>query len=321
MISRTDALERHRAAVRARLLQSDHERAGPDSITWKINREMIVVASWGRAILLQLAHPAVAAGVHDHSAFRGSLLASFRRLHSTVGAMLSITFGDAEQMIRAAAGINAIHDRVRSRVGECPAKAYSAHEPDLQRWVHATLVESIPLAYELLVGPLTRRERDLYCSEAAIMEPLLGMPAGWLPRDSAQLDTYMRGMLAGGTIVVTDTSRALARAVLYPPRWYAVWPAFRAMQLLTIGSLPPSIREAYGFEWGERDARALARWTTALRTSLRLLPPLAREWPAARRRDPSASSQDANIMSANDTRHLLIDWDTEDNVRAVKAKS
>ena len=122
------------------------------------------------------------------------------------------------------------------------------------------------------------------------MEPLLGMPAGWLPRDSAQLDTYMRDMLAGGSIVVSDTSRALARAVLYPPQWYPAWPAFRPMQLLTIGSLPPSIRRAYGFEWRSRDARAFARWTMLLRASLRLLPPLAREWPMARRRDLSRFS-------------------------------
>jgi uncharacterized protein (DUF2236 family) len=291
---RHDSLQRHRAAVRARLLQSDHVRAGADSITWKINREAIVVAGWGRAILLQLAHPAVAAGVHHHSAFRGSLLSSVRRLQSTVRAMLSLTFGDTEQMITAAAGINAIHDRVRGRV-QTPLKlrpvsteetdeAYCAHDPDLQRWVHATLLESIPLTYELLVGPLTAAERDRYCAEAAIMEPLLGMPAGWLPRHSAQLDAYMRGMLAGGSLVVTDTSRALARAVLYPPDWYVAWPAFRPMQLLTIGTLPPSIRLAYGFEWRARDVRAFARWTALLRTSVPLLPPLAREWPMARRR-------------------------------------
>jgi uncharacterized protein (DUF2236 family) len=271
-----DPLERHRAAVRTRLLRSDHVRAGPGSITWKVNREVILVAGWGRAILLQLAHPAVAAGVHHHSDFRGSLRSSVRRLHSTVGAMLSLTFGSTEQVITTAARINAIHDRVRG-----------AHDPDLQRWVHATLLESIPLAYELLVGPLTLGERDRYCSEAAIMEPLMGMPAGWLPRDSAQLDTYMREMLAGGSIVVTDTGRALARAVLYPPKWYVAWPAFRAMQLFTIGSLPPSIRRAYGFEWRVRDEWAFARWTALLRTSLRLLPPLAREWPMARRRDPA----------------------------------
>lgn len=269
------AMTRHRAAVRARLLRSSHARTGPGSVTWKVNREMVVVAGWGRAILLQLAHPGVAAGVHGHSAFRGSLRASFRRLHSTVGAMLSLTFGDTEQMITAAAGINTIHDRVRG-------SAYSAHDPELQRWVHATLLESIPLVYERLVSPLAPHERDQYCLEAAIMEPLLGMPAGWLPRDSAQLEAYMRGMLAGGSLVVTDTSRALARAVLYPPRWQVAWPAFRAVQLLTIGSLPPSIRQAYGFEWRARDERALSRWTTLLRAS-RLLPSVAREWPVARR--------------------------------------
>ena len=93
----------------------------------------------------------------------------------------------------------------------------------------------------------------------------------------------LREMLAGGIIVVTDTSRALAHALLYPPRWYLAWPAFRAMQLVTIGSLPPSIREAYGFEWRTGDARAFARWTTVVRTSRRLLPPVAREWPMARR--------------------------------------
>jgi uncharacterized protein (DUF2236 family) len=272
-----DALERHRAAVRARLLGSDCLRAGPGSISWKINGEMIAVAGWGRAILLQLAHPAVAAGVHHHSSFRGSLRSSFRRFHSTVGAMLALTFGDTEQVIEAAARINAIHDRVRG-------DTYSAHDPDLQRWVHATLLDSIPLTYEQLVGPLTIVERDRYCVEAAIMEPLLGMPAGWLPREWAEVDAYMRRMLSGGSLVVNDASRALARSVLFPPRWYVMWPLFRGLQVLTIGSLPPAIREAYGFEWREKDQRAFARWTTILRTSLRLLPRVAREWPMARRR-------------------------------------
>jgi uncharacterized protein (DUF2236 family) len=282
MATAQDSLQRHRDAVRARLLRSDHVQTGPDSISWKINREIVVIAGWGRAILLQLAHPAVAAGVHGHSTFRGSLRASFRRAHSTVGAMLSLTFGDMEQIITAAARINSIHDRVRGA-------AYSAHDPDLQRWVHATLLDSIPLTYERLVGPLTLRERDRYCVEAAIMEPLLGMPADWLPRGSAQLDTYMHEMLSGGSLVITDTSRALARALLYPPRWYVAWPGFRAMQLITIGSLPPSIREAYGFSWRPRDERALARWTAMIRTAVRLLPPIAREWPVARRAEAAVS--------------------------------
>jgi len=275
---------RHRDAVRARLQYADHARAGPGSITWQINRERIVVAGWGRAVLLQLAHPSVAAGVHDHSAVRGSLLSSYRRFRSTVGAMLSLVFGGTEEMIAAAARINGIHDRVRGPVLHGAAGArYSAHDSDLQRWVHATLLDSIPLTYERLVGPLTPRERDRYCAEAAIMEPLLGMPAGWLPRTTDELGAYMRDMFASGRVAVTGTSRSLARAVLYPPRWAVAWPAFRPLQLITIGSLPPAIREAYGFEWGARDERSLARWTAFLRTSLRLLPRPGREWPAANR--------------------------------------
>jgi uncharacterized protein (DUF2236 family) len=288
---RGDGFERHRAAVRARLARSEHVRPGPGSVTWKINRERIVVAGWGRAILLQLAHPAVAAGVHHHSSFRGSLRSSVRRLHSTVGAMLSITFGDTEQLIAAAAGINAIHDRVRGRVCDGSRETYSAHDPDLQRWVHVSLVESIQLTYERLIGPLAAGERDDYCSEASIMEPLLGMPAGWLPRTSAGLDACIDDTLTGGRLVVTETSRALARAVLYPPNWHLAWPAFRPMQLLTIGSLPPSIRQAYGFDWRARDERALARWTSVVRTSVRLLPSFARDWPMATDRREAATAK------------------------------
>jgi uncharacterized protein (DUF2236 family) len=283
------ALERHRAEARERLRTARVTRSGPESITWKINREIIVVAGWGRAILLQLAHPLVAAGIDAHSTFRGSLTASIRRLWSTLGAMQSLTFGDEEEMISTAARINVIHDhvfgRLRAPAGAFPAgEAYSAKHAELLRWVHATLLDSIPLMYERLVGPLTPEEREQYCAEAAVMEPLLDIPAGLLPRNTAELDAYTRGILAGNSIAVTRGSQALARAVLFPPRWRLLWPAFRPVQLITIGSLPAAVRHAYGFEWTPRDARALARWTAVLKVLRRLMPAAAREWPFSRQR-------------------------------------
>lgn len=267
-----DPIAPHWSTVRARLLDSGLARAGPGSVTWKINREIVVVAAWGRAILLQLAHPAIADALHHHSTFRGSIGAALARLTGTVRSMLSITFGDADRMITAAARINAIHDRVR-------AAGYSAHDAALQRWVHATLLASTLDTYERFVGPLSSDERNRYCAEAAIMEPLLGLPSGLLPRSSAELTTYMEDMLAGGSLHVTEISRALADAVLSPPQWYFAWPAFRPLQLMTIGSLPQPIRHAYGFAWRPRDERALARWTTGIRLVLRLVPRIAREWP------------------------------------------
>lgn len=288
-MTHSSSMERHRAEIRQRLRHAQAARPGPESVGWKVNREVIVVAGWGRAILLQLAHPLVGAGVHEHSRFRGSLWASVVRLRSTIGAMLSLTFGDDEDAISAAAGINAIHDRVSGRL---PAAAgafntgerYSAHDAELLRWVHATLLDSILRTYELLVGPLTVEERDRYCAESAVMEPLLDIPAGLLPRTIAELDAYMSEMLGSDRIAVTGTSRALARAALFPPRWRLFWPAFRPVQLITIGLLPADIRRAYGFAWTAREARAMARWTTALRWLRRLMPSVLLEWPSSRKR-------------------------------------
>lgn len=290
--------ERHRIAVRRRLLDVGSGITRDSPVSRRVNREIVAVAGWGRAILLQFAHPLVAAGVADHSAFGGGLVTAMRRLHSTVGAMLSLTFGDDERAIAAAAGINTIHDRINGRL-RAPAGSfaagtpYSAHDPELLRWVHATLLESMPMTYDLLVGPLAPGERDRYCEEAAVMEPLLDIPAGSLPRSAAQLATYMRGMHASGTITVTDTSRALARAVLFPPQWYLLWPAFRPVQLITIGLLPPAIREAYGFRWHARDVRAFVRWSTAIRRAHEVLPPIVRHWPVARRADARGRFQTA----------------------------
>jgi uncharacterized protein (DUF2236 family) len=297
--SRT-AIDRHRAAIRARLVRAGAVRPGPGSVSWRINREVIVVAGWGRAILLQLAHPLIAAGVADHSAFRGSLSSGVSRLRSTVGAMLALAFGTDDDAVDAAARINAIHDRVSGRLGEAAGAlgadtTYSAHDPDLLRWVHATLVESMPVVYQRLVAPLTAEERDRYCVEAAVMEPLLDIPPGLLPRTAAGLDEYMASMLRSGRLAVTARNRAIGRTILFPPGWRLLWPAFRPVQLITIGTLPPAIREAYGFSWTPRDARALARWTVVLRRLHRVTPAFAREWRAARRRGTATGWPPAEV--------------------------
>lgn len=290
------SFDRHRAAVRARLGQPGIRRPTPDSVTWRVNQEIVVIAGWGRAILLQFAHPLIAAGVHDHSSFRAGLSSSLQRLRATVEAMLSLTFGNDDEVVDAAAAINTIHDRVFGRLthpgGNLPAGTeYSAHDPELLRWVHATLLESIPLTYELLVGPLSREERDRYCAETAINEELLDIPRGSLPRSTIELETYMQAMAGSGQIAVTDTSRTLAHAMLWPPRSIVLWPAFRALRLITLGSLPPPIREAYGFSWGPREERAFVRWTGAIRWACRHSPHWLRDWPLARRRAASAAAR------------------------------
>ena len=248
---------------------------------------MTLLLGWGRAILMQFAHPLVARGVAEHSAFRVDAFGGWRRLHRTLGAMLALTFGGPAAVRDAAGRIGAIHDRINGTLsrpeGVFPAGTrYSAHDPALLRWVHATLVDSFLLTHATYVRPLSPAERDAYCAESAGIETLLGMPQGWLPRSEAALGRYVETMLASGEILVTDTARELARAVLWPPRSAFAWPALGAMRLATVGRLPLVLRTQYGFAWGARRAAALDATTAVIRRMLPILPSTLRHWPAAR---------------------------------------
>ena len=157
-----------------------------EPIAYRINGERLVVLGWSRAILLQLAHPLIAAGVFEHSGFRSSPLAAIERLHHTTRAMLAITFGNAGQRDAAIEGIRRIHTRVNGTLPEAagPFAAgtyYSAEDPALLLWVHATLVESMVVAYEHLVGPLTPADLDAYCEQSAPSSIALGVRPGEIP--------------------------------------------------------------------------------------------------------------------------------------------
>lgn len=261
-----------------------------------INAERVVLAGWSRAILLQLAHPLVAQGVADHSSFSrgainargsGTLFSAAARLHHTVQAMRHLTFGDASQSRAALDGIRAIHRRVNGTlagaVGPYPAgTTYSAEDPSLVLWVHATLLDSLPLAFEALVRPISDDERDAWCRESAPVARALGGGAD-VPETWAEAQAYMSTMLASGRIEVSDTARDLAADVL-APRFSALVAPWRAMnRTVTVGLLPPVLRAQYGFTWGAADEAALARTLGRLRRLRRLMPEVIALWPDARR--------------------------------------
>ena len=261
--------------------------SGAGSVAWRLQREIVLLLAWGPAILLQLAHPLVARGVADHSAFRAEPWGRTRRAHRTLDAMLRLSFGTEPEVRAAVARINAIHDRVHGRLredaGAYPAGTpYSAHDPALLAWVHATLLDMNLRVYELFVGSLSLEDKDRYCVEAGVMEEHLDIPAGRLPRRAGELREYMDAMLANGEISVTDTARTLARAIVYPEAPRVVSPAIWLMRLSIVGLLPPTIRTGYRFSWTSRSEARFHRTTGIVRALLRLTPSALRHWPAAR---------------------------------------
>jgi uncharacterized protein (DUF2236 family) len=258
------------------------------SITWRVNAERIVLLGWGRAILLQMAHPLVAAGVFDHSGFRGTPYAAASRLYHTVHAMLSLTFGDDVARQKTLDAIRAIHRRVNGvltvSTGCYPAGTrYSAEDPDLVLWVHATLIESVLLVYERLVAPLTAAERDHYCAEAWPVAVALAAREDDVPRTWADLRAYMDRMYASNVITVGTQGRELARAVLSPSGGWLVAPVTWINRIITIGLLPSRVREDYAMAWSPRHERAATRLVSMLRLTRRVLPDAIALWPDARR--------------------------------------
>jgi uncharacterized protein (DUF2236 family) len=242
---------------------------------------------WTRAILLQLAHPLVAAGVAEHSTFRGERLRAARRLHATVRAMLALTFGDGPARTAALDGIRAVHRRVHGTlaetVGPFPAGTpYSAEDPDLVLWVHATLLDSIPMAYARLVAPLTEGEHDAYCADAADVALALGARPHEVPATQTALQAYLDRQYASGALTVGAEARAVAATVLHPPLGAAIWPATALNRLVSTGWLPTSIRTQYGLPWNATRARRLASAEVAIRRARKLLPRRLAYWPEAR---------------------------------------
>ena len=250
---------------------------GPGSVSWRIDREVLVLAGGTCALLMQLAHPAVAAGVAQHSDFRSD---PFARLRRTLNASYAVVFGRTARAEAAIRRMNAIHAAVAGTVPETGAP-YRALDPALLLWVHATLVDTAIRVYDRFVAPLPAAEAEAYHAEARLIAVRLGVPEQSLPATLGELRSEMDWLTEGGEVTVTPTARSLAEHVLYPTR-FPPRPIWEMAHLISVSVLPVAIREGYGIRWSARRERGLAVMAAASRRLLPLVPATLRHVPAAR---------------------------------------
>ena len=250
---------------------------GPGSISWRIDGEVLTLAGGSCALLMQLAHPAVAAGVIQHSDFRAD---PFARLRRTLTASYAVVFGSRRRAERAIRRMNAIHTTVSGTVPET-GEPYRALDPALLLWVHATLVDTAIRVYDRFVTPLSEEEAEAYHGEAREIALRLQIPEESLPHSLADLRREMDRMIRSGEVKVSPTARALAPAVLYPTR-FPPRPVWDLAHLVSLSVLPPAIRRGYGIPWSPRRERGMELLAAATRRLLPLVPDPLRHVPAAR---------------------------------------
>jgi uncharacterized protein (DUF2236 family) len=236
-----------------------------------------VLAGGTAALLLQLAHPTVAAGVAQHSNFRDD---PFARLRRTLMASFSVVFGPTPRAERALARIDAIHAGVRGRVPETGTR-YAAHDPRLLLWVHATLIDTALRIYDRFVQPLSPTEAQAYHREGRQIAVRLGVPERDVPEALEELRAWMNEQIASGEVSVSPTAVELGQSVLYPgpfpPRW--IWDA---AHLASVSVLPPAIRRGYGIPWSPARQRGVDRLAATSRRILPVVPGRLRFVPPAR---------------------------------------
>ncbi|HEX7264403.1 MAG TPA: oxygenase MpaB family protein [Candidatus Dormibacteraeota bacterium] len=239
------------------------------SITRRVNRENILLLGGGRALLMQLAHPKVAAGVDDHSDFRTRPI---RRLRRTVVMTMAIVFGERETALAAARSVNQAHGRVQG-------KDYRALDPDLLMWVHATLVDSALVTYETFVQRLTASEREDFYQESKLVGELLGIPRGRFPDRLEDFNRYMQRMIDTGEVRASERAKELGRLVIRPPLRLLPGPVMVPFKVVTTGLLPDAMRADYGLPWGRGQQRAFKLAVAAVPRIVALTPPVIRVWP------------------------------------------
>jgi uncharacterized protein (DUF2236 family) len=161
---------------------------GPGSMSWEINGDIASVLIGGvSAIVMEILHPSVMAGVQDLSSYREDPL---RRGRTTFGYVVTTTFASTHAAQRLIGAVKRMHGRVEgTRPDGVP---YRALDPELIGWVHTCIPWAVMTAFERYNRPLGEDERDRYLAEQAVIGRLGG--AGEIPETAAELEEYVEQM-------------------------------------------------------------------------------------------------------------------------------
>jgi uncharacterized protein (DUF2236 family) len=256
----------------------------PGGVTWRIAGDARLFATSGYALLLQVTHPSISAGVSQHSNFKQD---PWRRLLRTLDYTSSLIYGGPDLAWEMGRSVREMHKKI---TGTRPdGERYHALEPGPYAWVHATLAEAIVRGHRFFCSSSpTPGEIDLFWTEWRRMGALIGVGSDDLPETWRGLIAYFEGMVER-ELMNTQAAQDVLSSLLdpaTPPLWWMRdslwrvlrWPSTRASHLATIGLLPPALRERLGVEWSGSSERRFLALAGVARAAGPVMPPQAKSF-------------------------------------------
>ena len=260
-------------------MQGDPGYFGPESMMWRVNKEITVLFGGARALLMHAAHPLIAAGARQTSFYQRD---PWKRLIRTLSLQNSVTFGTKEEADESANRINKLHEVIKGK-DEITGETYDALDHEQLLWVHACLQVSSIYFYEKTVKKLTDEEKNQYHRENMIAAELVLIDKNIMPKSHEDLKKWIiEKSREREYLLLTDVASDVYDIISGGPVPIHIKPIWPFIAFTAFNTLPEEFKDIYNIRKTKFKKIFLIFNLSLLRFIRPLLPPFFRLIPPAR---------------------------------------
>ena len=260
-------------------MKADPGYFGPDSMMWKVNKEITVLFGGARALLMHAAHPLIAAGARQTSFYQRD---PWKRLIRTLSLQNSVTFGSKEEADESAHRINKLHEVIKGN-DEVTGDVYDALDHEQLLWVHACLQISSIYFYEKTVKKLSVEEKNKYHKENMVAAGLVLIDIDEMPQTHEELKEWVvNKSKTENYLIYTDVAKDVQEIIAGGPVPRHIKPIWPFISFTAFNTLPKEFKELYGVNESKIKDVILKFNLNFLKFTRPFLPPFFRLIPPAR---------------------------------------
>ena len=260
-------------------MKADPGYFGPDSMMWKVNKEITVLFGGARALLMHAAHPLIAAGARQTSFYQRD---PWKRLIRTLSLQNSVTFGSKKEADESAHRINKLHEVIKGN-DEVTGDVYDALDHEQLLWVHACLQISSIYFYEKTVKKLSVEEKNKYHKENMVAADLVLIDTDEMPQTHEELKEWVvNKSKTENYLIYTDVAKDVQEIIAGGPVPRHIKPIWPFISFTAFNTLPKEFKELYGVNESKIKDVILKFNLNFLKFTRPFLPPFFRLIPPAR---------------------------------------